>query len=167
MQISKNFTLDELTKSPTALQWGFKEQFTPPEDVVENLIDLVVHVLQPLRDKLGKSIRVTSGYRCPRVNSKVGGAAKTINGKVVQTSDHVLGKAADIEIWVDGVEANNLIIDALRELAKNPSFEFDQIIKEFGTEHNPSWIHISFRKGNNRKQILRKASRGGYTITQL
>lgn len=166
MQISKNFSLDELTKSPTALQWGFKEQFTPPEDVVENLIELVVHVLQPLRDKLGKSIRISSGYRCPRVNSKVGGAAKTINGKVVQTSDHVLGRAADIECWVDGKEANNLIIDALRELAKTESFSWDQIILEHNTLFNPSWIHISYREGNNRKQILRKEiGRAYYSIS--
>jgi len=167
MQISKNFTLEELLKSPTALQWGFNEQFSPPEDVVENLIDLVVNVLQPLRDKLGRSIRITSGYRCPRVNSKVGGASTRINGRVVQTSDHVLGRAADIECWVDGRESNNLIIEALRELSKTQSFGWDQIISEFGTEHNPSWIHISFRKGNNRKQVLRKAQGRPYTPINL
>lgn len=167
MQISKNFTLEEFTKSPTALQWGFKEQFSPPEDVVENIIDLVVHVLQPLRDKLGRSIRISSGYRCPRVNSKVGGASTRINGKVVQTSQHVLGEAADIEIMVDGRESNDLIISALRELAKNPEFEWDQIIKEYGTEHNPSWIHVSFRKGKNRKQVLRKETNRGYVETVL
>jgi hypothetical protein len=167
MQISKNFKLDELLKSPTALQWGFKEQFTPPDDVVENLIKLVVHVLQPLRDKLGRSIRVTSGYRCPRVNSKVGGAARTINGKVVQTSDHVVGRAADIECWVDGREANNLIVEALRELSESSTFEWDQIILEFGTLHNPSWIHISFREGNNRKQVLRKETGKPYVSINL
>ena len=156
MQISKNFTLEELLKSPTALQWGFNEQFSPPEDVVENLISLVVNVLQPLRDRLGRPIRVTSGYRCPRVNSKVGGASTRINGRVVQTSDHVLGRAADIECWVDGRESNNLILEALRELSKTQSFEWDQIILEHNTLFNPSWIHISYRKGSNRKQILRK-----------
>jgi zinc D-Ala-D-Ala carboxypeptidase len=167
MQISKNFTLDELLKSPTALQWDFKEQFTPPEDVVENLIQLVVNVLQPLRDKIGRPIRITSGYRSPRVNSKVGGASTRINGRVVQTSQHVLGEAADIECWVDGRESNNLIIEALRELAKSPDFEWDQIIKEFGTENNPSWIHVSFRKGKNRKQVLRKVQGRPYVNTTL
>lgn len=167
MQISKNFTLEELVKSPTALQWGFNEQFSPPEDVVENLISLVVNVLQPLRDKLGRPIRITSGYRCPRVNSKVGGASTRINGRVVQTSDHVLGRAADIECWVDGRESNNLIVEALRELSKTQLFEWDQIILEHGTEHNPSWIHISFRKGNNRKQVLRKAQGRPYTPIKL
>jgi hypothetical protein len=167
MQISKNFTLDELLKSPTALQWDFKEQFTPPEDVVENLIQLVVNVLQPLRDKIGRPIRVTSGYRSPRVNSKVGGASTRINGRVVQTSDHVLGRAADIECWVDGRESNNLIVEALRELAKSPTFEWDQIILEFGTLHNPSWVHISYRKGNNRKQVLRKVQGRPYTSITL
>ena len=162
MQISKNFTLEELLKSPTALQWGFDEQFTPPEDVVENLINLVVHILQPLRDKLGHPIRITSGYRCPRVNSKAGGATKTINGKVVQTSDHVFGRAADIEVVVNGKEANNLIIDALRELIKDKDFEWNQIILEYNTRFNPSWIHISYRKDKNRKQILRKESGSGY-----
>lgn len=167
MQISKNFTLEELLKSPTALQWDFKEQFTPPEDVVENLIQLVVNVLQPLRDKIGRPIRVTSGYRSPRVNSKVGGASTRINGRVVQTSQHVLGEAVDIECWVDGRESNNLIVEALRELAKSPTFEWDQIIKEFGTENNPSWVHISFKKGKNRKQVLRKVQGRPYVNTTL
>lgn len=167
MQISKNFKLDELLKSPTALQWGFKEQFEPPEEVVENLISLVVNILQPLRDNVGLPLRITSGYRCPRVNSKVGGASTRINGKVVQTSQHVLGEAADIECWSNGEESNFLIIDAFRELAKNPKFEWDQIILEYGTLRNPSWIHVSFRKGKNRKQILRKASNSGYTTIQL
>jgi len=167
MQISKNFTLNELTKSPTALQWGFKEQFEPPQEVVENLIQLVVHVLQPLRDKLGLPIRISSGYRCPRVNSKVGGATTRINGKMVQTSQHVKGEAADIEVVVDGKEANYLIIEALRELSKSNTFEWDQIISEYGTLRNPNWIHISFRKGKNRKQVLRKESGKGYIEIKL
>lgn len=166
MQISKNFTLEELLDSPTALRWGFKEQFTPPEDVVENLINLVVHILQPLRDKIGP-IKVTSGYRCPRVNSKVGGSTKTINGKVVQTSQHCYGLAADIVFIQDGIKANNVIIEGLKELSKNQEFTFDQCIKEYGSDHNPSWIHISFKESNNRKQVLRKKEGSGYIPTTL
>lgn len=166
MQISKNFTLEELLDSPTALRWGFKEQFTPPEDVIENLINLVVHVLQPLRDKVGP-IKVSSAYRCPRVNSKVGGATKNINGKVVQTSDHVFGNAADISFFQNGEKANNVIIEALRELAKDPKFTWKQIIKEYGSDNNPSWIHIAYQENNNKKQVLRKKEGTGYTPTTL
>lgn len=158
MQLTKNFTLDELIKSPTALQWGFQEQYNPPQEVINNLKDLCIHILQPLRDLTQKPIKITSGYRCPRVNAKVGGASEKVNGKVVQTSSHTLGQAADIEIWVDGLEANGIIIDALKQLSKDQSFTWDQIIYEYNTIKNPSWIHVSYRKNNNRRQVLRKES---------
>lgn len=167
MQLTKNFTLDELLKSPTALQWGFEEQFKPSQEVVDNLKELTVHILQPLRDIIGRPIKITSGYRCPRVNAKVGGVSQKVQGKVVQTSSHVLGQAADIEVWVDGLEANGIIIDALHKLMKDSSFEWDQLILEYGSLHNPSWVHISYRKGNNRKQILRKETNKPYVNIQL
>jgi len=165
MKLSQNFTLPELLKSPTADRWGFEEQFTPPSQVIENLKELCIHVLQPIRDLVGRPIKITSGYRCPRVNAKVGGASRKVNGKVVQTSQHTYGQAADIEIWVDGLEANSILISAIKELMADPKFVFDQLILEYGSLKNPSWIHISYAKGNNRMQILRKeTNRPYYTI---
>jgi hypothetical protein len=37
MKLSKNFTLDEMLESPSAIRWGFAEQFEPPNEVIDNL----------------------------------------------------------------------------------------------------------------------------------
>lgn len=68
-----------------------------PLEVYENIIKLSSQ-LQFLRDYTGRPITVNSGYRCPKHNKKIGGAHKIINGKRVETSQHVFGKAADITI---------------------------------------------------------------------
>lgn len=164
MKLSRNFTLSEMVKSQSAVRWGFDEQFNPPQEIINNLTDLCVKVLQPIRDYLKASIVVTSGYRCPRLNAKIGGAYTVINGKPVQTSQHCYGQAADINFVKDGKEFNGSIVLAIKELTVDPSFEFDQCILEFGTDDNPSWIHISFAKGKNRNQVLRAYKSGKKTL---
>lgn len=130
MNLSKNFTLEEMIRSGTASRLGFKEQFTPDSEVKENLTALCVHVLQPLRDFLKQSLFVSSGYRCPRLNKAIGGA----NG-----SQHLSGEAADIN--ATGTMSNNEIIAAIKH-AKLP---IDQCIVEFRDENGePNWIHVSY-----------------------
>lgn len=51
--------------------------------------DKLVQALQKLRDKLGKPIRITSGFRCVRHNTTIRGS---------KSSEHMLGKAADITV---------------------------------------------------------------------
>jgi len=53
----------------------------------------LVEVLQDVREKYNASVTVTSGNRCPAYNKEVGG---------VKTSQHVKGRAADIQ--VSGIE---------------------------------------------------------------
>lgn len=79
------FTVEELCYSATAKRLGIDN--SPNKEVVENLNKLVENVLDPLREKYGKPIMVSSGYRCEKLNKAVGGAAK---------SQHLTGKAADI-----------------------------------------------------------------------
>jgi zinc D-Ala-D-Ala carboxypeptidase len=147
------------------MRWGYEEQFTPPQNVIDNLTALAVHVLQPIRDKLGAPLKVTSAYRCPRVNAAIGGRydiVKMPDGttQVRQTSQHVRGQAADIEFWKDGVERNDLLVKAIKELG----LVFDQCIKEYGTETQPDWVHISFKTdGENRQQVLRAVKVGKKT----
>ena len=83
MKLSTNFSLQELTKSDTAIRHDIDN--TPSLQVIDNLQDLVDNVLQPLREKFGPVV-VTSGYRSPAVNTKIGGST---------TSDHCHGYAAD------------------------------------------------------------------------
>lgn len=164
MQLSKNFTLQEMLKSPSAVRWGYEEQFRPPADVINNLTLLATKVLQPIRDVLKGSLVITSGYRCPRLNAKIGGAYSIINGKPVQTSQHVTGQAADINFIIDGQEHNHLIIHAIKELTADPVFQFDQCILEFGTPDNPDWVHISYSEVRNRMQVLRAYKSGKKTM---
>ena len=50
---------------------------------------LLIEYLETLRAKLKASITITSGYRSPEYNKKIGGAPK---------SQHLLGTAADIQV---------------------------------------------------------------------
>lgn len=127
------FTLEELTKSDTAKARNLDN--TPDEQAIKNLNTLVDNVLDPLRKLYGKPIVVTSGYRSPEVN-------KAVNGS--KTSQHALGEAADI---TGGSKTEN---KKLFNLIKD-NLPFDQLIDE----HNYSWVHVSYRDGRLRKQILK------------
>ena len=128
----KYFTIKELVNSATAKQKGIDN--TPNSEIKKNLEQLVDNILDPLREKYGKPIIVTGGYRCPALNALVGGS---------KTSQHMLGLAADITV---GTPAKN---KELFELIQKLNLPFDQLIDE----KSFTWIHISFSK-NPRKQIL-------------
>src|SRR5690606_3543285 len=134
MQLTENFSLKEMLASQAAIRLNFSEQYEPGEDVVHNLRQLCVHVLQPLRQKLNRSIHVSSGYRCLRVNQAIGG---------VTHSQHLKGQATDIV-------ASNLSIDDLYLTIKNSNLPYDQLIHEFNR-----WIHVSYDPTMNRRESLR------------
>jgi uncharacterized protein YcbK (DUF882 family) len=118
MNLTKNFTLSEMTKSETALRHGMDN--TPGEQEIAALKLLCEKVLQPVRDHYGKGVKVNSGFRHPEVNAKVGGS---------KTSDHCRGQAADIEIpGVANAELAQWIVNNL---------EFRQVILEFYTQGIP------------------------------
>lgn len=135
MQLSPNFSLDELLESQTARRHNIAEQFSPPPEVVKNLEALCKHILQPLRDALGVSIQVSSGYRSPMTNAKVGG---------VPTSQHQKGQAADIQCPQLG---NAALFNKIREL----KLPYDQLIWEYGTKENPAWVHVSYGPKHRRE----------------
>ena len=99
MKLSTNFSLSELTESATARKLNLNEQFNPPPHVVNNLTRLCHSVLQPLRDRLNRPIRISSGYRCGALNRAVGG---------VKDSAHLTGNAADID-YTTQAEAIELV----------------------------------------------------------
>ena len=155
MRLTKNFHLKEFTKSGTASRMGLSEQFDPSEIVVGNLTALCENVLQPLRDSLKASIRIGSGYRCEALNKAIGGA---------KNSQHVKGQAADIDLIIGGKEDNGKLLNKIVSLYKKGIITFDQCISEFGSEDNPSWIHISYSKVSNRGQVLRAEKINGKTV---
>lgn len=129
----KHFTIKELSHSDTALAKGI-DNF-PTAEAICNLTKLVDNVLDPLREKYGKPIRVSSGYRSAILNRSVNGAT---------SSQHRLGEAADITV---GSKKENR---KLFEIIKS-ELPFDQLIDE----KDFSWVHVSFREGRNRKQVLK------------
>jgi zinc D-Ala-D-Ala carboxypeptidase len=134
MNLSKNLTLDEATKSATALRKGIDN--TPTPAIIETMKLTAEKVFQPLRDKVGPII-VSSFYRCPDLNRAIGGST---------SSQHMKGEAIDMS----GVNVSNA--ELFEEALKLE--QFDQLIWEFGTDKNPAWIHISYSKTHNRKQVL-------------
>ncbi|MEO7991581.1 MAG: D-Ala-D-Ala carboxypeptidase family metallohydrolase [Chryseolinea sp.] len=133
-QFTKNFWLNEMLVSQTAARFGFTEQLEPSAKVVTNLELLCINILQPLRDAIKTPVHVSSGYRCLRVNTSIGGATK---------SQHLIGQAADIEDFKNG---NEFLLRKIVEL----KLPFDQIINEF----NYQWVHISYDPKRRRKQVL-------------
>nr|DAF99743.1 MAG TPA: peptidase [Siphoviridae sp. ctuOq1] len=129
----KYFTIKELSHSDTALAKGI-DNF-PTAEAISNLTKLVVNVLDPLREKYGKPIRVSSGYRSAILNRSVNGAT---------SSQHRLGEAADIT--VGNKEENRKLFEIIKS-----ELPFDQLIDE----KDFSWVHVSFREGRNRKQVLK------------
>lgn len=143
MNLSKNFTLDEMLFSITAT--NLKIDNTPGKAELENLKKLCTEVLQPIRDKWGKPIKVTSGYRCLKLNTKVGGS---------KTSDHLVGAAADIKVKSG---TNKKLWDLIMKMINSGEITCRQLIWEYGTKQNPNWIHISVNNpqhGYKKNQII-------------
>jgi hypothetical protein len=146
-QLTKNFSLHELTKSETAVRNGMDN--SPDQTAISNLQVLAVHVLQPVRDHFAKGVHINSGFRHPDVNAKVGGS---------RTSDHCKGMAADLEIpGVPNAE--------LAEWIKN-NLEFTQLILEFYTPGIPDsgWVHVSYDPANLKKQVMTATKQNGKTV---
>lgn len=128
----KYFSIKEMTKSNTATAEGIDN--TPDQTITNNLTKLIEAVLDPLREWYGKPIIVNSGYRCEALNKAIGGA---------KSSQHMLGEAADIT--VGSKEENEKLFDYIKD-----NLEFDQLINE----SDFSWVHVSYREGRLRKQVL-------------
>jgi zinc D-Ala-D-Ala carboxypeptidase len=146
MNLTENFSLNELTKSQTAARKGIDN--TPSPTHQANLKSLCTHVLQPIRDHFSKVVSVSSGYRsqelCLAIGSKI-------------TSQHAKGEAADFEIF--GV-SNKELADYIHE-----HLDYDQLILEYWKESDPNsgWVHCSFSEGNNRRQYLKAYKENGKT----
>ena len=149
MQLSENFSLDEMIKSQTAERKGI-DNF-PDRDHIESMKKLCENILQPIRDHYGRPFIVSSGYRCPELCLAIGSSIK---------SQHAKGQAADFE--VPGI--SNM---ALAEYIKD-NLEFDQLILEFYTPQDPAsgWVHVSYNKEENRKRVLRAVKNDGKTVYQ-
>ena len=147
MNLTENFSLNELTKSQTAERKGIDN--TPSTEHQENLKRLCETILQRIRDHFGKVVSVSSGYRSPELCVAIGSSTK---------SQHASGCAADFEIF--GV-SNKELADWI-----NKNLTYDQLILEYWKgeeEPNSGWVHCSFTLNGNRKQYLRAYKENGST----
>ena len=150
MNLSKSFTLNELTKSQEATRIGIDN--IPNEEQIQNLKILCENILQPIRDFYGMPVSVSSGYRSAALCEAIGSSAK---------SQHTKGQAADFEIF--GVANKNVAEFIIKNL------EYDQCILEFWNENEPNsgWVHCSYSANGNRKQYLKAEKLNGrivYTV---
>lgn len=129
----KYFTIAELCRSNTADKFLIDNKCT--KEQAANMMALVNNVLDPLREAYGKPIRVNSGFRCEKLNKKVGGS---------KTSDHLHGMAADITAGIP--KENKRLFYLIQELG----LPFKHLIDEKGF----SWVHVSYDANNLKRQIL-------------
>lgn len=123
-QLSKNFTLREMTASYTADIYHIDN--TPNTKEMANLQRLCQDVLQQARDDYGKPIHVNSGFRCPALNAKVGGK---------KNSYHLKGMAADLHV---DCEKDGFLLSALLLRSKWT----DLVIME--RRKLKYWIHVQW-----------------------
>lgn len=135
MNLTKNFTLEELTKTAQ------KADNTPTPEAKKHLQE-TAEMLQSLRDFYGKPISINSGYRSPAVNKLVGGS---------NTSAHSRGYAADTKPSDGDMRTYQKAVLKWAE-----THDFDQIIIEYPTKYVAKWIHIGLKNSANkcRKQII-------------
>ena len=135
MQLSRFFTLAEMTRSDTATRLGIRN--LPDEVALASLRALCAQVLDPLRDGTGAAINVNSGYRGPELNARIGGAKK---------SQHMEGRAADIQ-------SKGMSVLELFKAVIRLGLPFDQVIYE-ARNRTSKWVHVSHHPGRARGAIL-------------
>ena len=136
MNLSRNFSLQELIKSDTAIRKGIDNN--PNSDQIEKLKLLCENILQPVRDHFGR-VKITSGYRSPELCQAIGSSVN---------SQHAKAEAADFEcVGVDNAELADWI---------NRELSYDQLIVEYYTpgEPNSGWIHCSYIPDQPRASYL-------------
>lgn len=155
--MSKYFQLAEFLRSSKAVEINcVAEQQNPPQSVKNNIEELSVNVLDKIREKFGEELRISSGYRCPTVNTAVGGS---------ESSQHMSAQAADFSV-ASSKAKNTDLMWCIIDMVNNGEITIDQLINEYpNSSGQPSWIHVSYRaNGANRTQFLVYKKSGGVNI---
>lgn len=146
MKIGKYLTLNDLTLSATASRFNIDN--TPPQEVIDNLTNIVKFVYDNLCDHIS-GVHVSSGYRSVALNKKIGGST---------SSQHCKGQALDLSMSGSGSNTNATIFNYILH-----NLDFDQLIWEFGNETQPQWVHVSYKVEGNRKSVLKGIKKNGLT----
>ena len=147
MKISNHISYKEAVHSNTAIRRGIDN--IPNEKQLANMKLLAEKVFEPVREWVGKPIKVNSFFRSPKLNTAIGGSSK---------SQHCLGQAIDIDDTF-GYKTNAEMYHWIKD-----NLEFDQMIWEFGDDNNPNWVHISYVSlKENRNRCLKAYKKNGKT----
>ena len=130
--ISKHITFTEATQSTTAIKLGINN--VPDKTQLEAMKLVADKCFEPLRTWYGKPIKINSFFRSDLLNRAVKGSL---------TSQHKKGEAIDLD--AGSKEENKKLFEWIKA-----NLVYDQVINEY----NYSWIHVSYSKTKNRKQIL-------------
>jgi hypothetical protein len=137
--ISQHISDKEGVYSRTAIRLDIDN--TPNEEQLNNMKVLAEEVFEPIRMYANGPIKINSFFRSPKLNKAIGGSGK---------SQHCHGQAIDLDDTY-GHLTNAEMFEFIRE-----HLDFDQIIWEFGDEHNPDWVHVSYvSPQENRKRCLK------------
>ena len=135
----KYFSLCEMTRSDTARRLGIDN--TPSDEIKKNLTLFIEKVLDPIREDWGSPISVSSGYRCPELNAKVGGA---------KTSGHLYGYCADLQVKGDLRKLSCFVKDWM----KDHHMKWDELLYE--SSGGVTWLHFCWigKDGKQRMKIF-------------
>jgi len=122
---------------------------TPNDEQLKNMELIADNIFEPLRSYVGGPIKINSFFRCPELNTAIGGSSK---------SQHCKGQAIDIDDTFDRM-TNAEMYHWIKE-----HLDFDQMIWEFGDDDNPDWVHISYvSPEDNRNRCLKAYRENGKT----
>lgn len=145
-KLSKHFNIKEFEHSNTALRLGIKNQMSLNQ--IEIVRALCENVLEKVRDHYDSPLIITSGYRSPQLNRKIGGASNS--------SHMILKTSAAADFYVLG-HSNKEVFDWIRK-----NLEFDQCLLEFG-----QWVHVSWDTVHNRNQVFNVVREKGITVYKV
>lgn len=126
------FKMSELIHSDKAVL--LKINNMPDINSLDNMLNLIHYVLNPIRERITRPMIITSGYRCKELNKAVNGA---------EYSQHLRGQAVDFV--VEGMKIADII-----KFINNMNIEYDELINEYD-----KWVHISYNKGKNRQKCFK------------
>ena len=145
--ISKHISYKEGVYSTTAMRRGIDN--TPNDDQLHFMELIAEEIFEPLRMYVGGPIKINSFFRCPELNTAIGGST---------TSQHCKGQAMDIDDTY-GRMTNAEMYHWIKE-----HLDFDQMIWEFGNDDNPDWVHVSYvSEEKNRNRCVKAYRENGKT----
>jgi len=144
-KISENISYKEAVRSETAKRLGISNK--PKKEHIENMELIAEKIFQPLREWVDHPIRINSFYRSEELNSRIGGAISSAHKEGLAIDITSLGEKTNLEMF-------HYIKDHL---------DYDILINEYPNEEGePKWIHVSWNKKKNRKQVLEIKRKGRY-----